>query len=220
MAHHFSAVPAAARARTTREMVNHRSRIKNQHVPLDDLDSRPKPIVAIPWRWSWWLLCSVPVLLMALAALLLMADPGKTRQAQPHGTIGLTTWIAALWPPAVILVVLIPTAIWMSRAPQFAAFPEGIKVNIERIPPGRSLWDPWAYGFYSWDEVSHCRWSPYRPSVLSIHLAATEQEAAGLPGTGSDRLMRVPPMIYFYRVPERYRAEVEAAIRACGKWAD
>jgi hypothetical protein len=24
----------------------------------------------------------------------------------------------------------------------------------------------------------------------------------------------------FYRVPERHRAEVEAAIRACGEWTD
>jgi hypothetical protein len=31
--------------------------------------------------------------------------------------------------------------------------------------------------------------------------------------------MGVPPMIDFYRVPERHRAAVEAAIRACGKWA-
>jgi hypothetical protein len=31
--------------------------------------------------------------------------------------------------------------------------------------------------------------------------------------------MRVPPMVYFYPVPERHRDAVEAAIRACGKWA-
>jgi hypothetical protein len=29
----------------------------------------------------------------------------------------------------------------------------------------------------------------------------------------------VPPMIDFGRVPERYRGEVESAIRACGKSA-
>jgi hypothetical protein len=51
-------------------------------------------------------------------------------------------------------------------------------------------------------------------------LAAAEQHAAaGLSGTGSECLLRVPPRIYFYRVPERYRGEVESAIRACGKWA-
>jgi hypothetical protein len=38
------------------------------------------------------------------------------------------------------------------------------------------------------------------------------------PLAGGNR--KVPPMIDFYPVPERHRAEVEAAIRACGKWVD
>jgi hypothetical protein len=189
-------------------------------MPSDALDSRPKPIVAISWRRFWWLPYVAPVLPMALAALILMADPGKVRQGQPPGTVALILGIGALRPVALMLVVLVPMAIWLSRAPEFDVFQEGIKVNIKRVAPGRSLWDPWNYGFYSWDEVGYCRWSPYQPGVLSVHLAAAEQQAAGFLGTGSDSKMQVPPMIYFYRVPERHRAAVEAAIRACGKWAD
>jgi hypothetical protein len=49
-------------------------------------------------------------------------------------------------------------------------------------------------------------------------LAAPEQHAAaGLPGTESECVLRVAPMIDFDRVPESYRGEVESAIRACGK---
>jgi hypothetical protein len=48
---------------------------------------------------------------MALAGLILMADPGKVRQGQLPGTVGLTPWIGALRPVAVMLVVLIATAI-------------------------------------------------------------------------------------------------------------
>jgi hypothetical protein len=33
-------------------------------------------------------------------------------------------------------------------------------------------------------------------------------------------MIRVPPLIDFYRVPERRRAAVEVAIRACGKRAE
>jgi hypothetical protein len=76
-----------------------------------------------------------------------------------------------------------------------------------------------AHGFYSWSEVSHCRWSPYRPGVLDIHLNAAEERVAAVfkPVAGN---LKVLPMTYFYRVPERHRAAVEAAIRACGKWTD
>jgi hypothetical protein len=189
----------------------------SQQMPFRTLDSRPKPIIAIPWRWSWWLLYVAPTLPMALAAPVLMADPGKV--GRPPGTAALTARFGALWPLAVMLIVLVPMAIWASRAPEFVVFKEGIKVNVKRVPPGRSLRDPWIYGFYSWDEVSSCRWLPYQPGVLSVHLAGA-LDRAGLPGTGSNDKMRVPPMIYLYRVPEPHRAAVEAAIRACGKWAD
>ncbi len=190
-----------------------------QEMPPADLDSRPKPIVAIPWRWSWWLLYVAPAIPMALAAILLMADPDKVRQGQPPGTVALTPWIGALWPLAVMLLVVVPMAIWLNRAPEFAVFQSGIKVNVKRVPPGRSVWDPWAYGFYSWDEVSDCRWSPYQPGVLSVHLASAEQEAAGLPGTVSRSLMRVPPMIYLSRAraPSRRGRGGDPGIRQVGR---
>jgi hypothetical protein len=97
---------------------------------------------------------------------------------------------------------------------------DGLKMPFNRFPPGRSIWDRWSYGFYSWSEVSYCRWSPYQAGVLSIHLQGATQGVPAILGTGSDSQVQVPPMIYFYRVPERHRAAVEAAIRACGKWVD
>ncbi len=43
------------------------------------------------------------------------------------------------------------------------------------------------------------------------------------PVTAAERFfsvpVQIPPMIFHYRVPEGDRAFVEAAIRACGKWA-
>ncbi len=125
-----------------------------------------------------------------------------------HGRAGCpcadawTAGIGVVGPPALLVLILVPLGIWLNRAPQFAVFPSGIKVNVKRIPPGQSVWDPWSYGFYSWDEVGFCRWSPYEPGMLTVHLAAAEQDAAaGLLGIGPDHLTRVPAMICFQRVP-------------------
>ena len=74
-------------------------------------------------------------------------------------------------------------------------FKGGIKVPF-------NLWDPISKGFYSWSEVSYCRWSLYEAGTLSVHHETAE------------------PHIGFYRLPERYRDAVESAIRACGKWTD
>jgi hypothetical protein len=185
----------------------------------DDLDVRSRPIVAIHHNRFLVVLCAVigiaPVLALvaSLAAHRLWPDRFDLNWAP-----GPAGWVQVAW-PVLVLMILVPFAIWAGLAPGFAVFKEGIKVQVKRIPPGRSRWDPWQYGFYSWGEVSHCRWSPYQPGVLFVHLEAAEQRTAGLSGTGSGSPMRVPPMIYFYPVPERHRAAVEAAIRACGKWA-
>jgi hypothetical protein len=179
-----------------------------------EAEDKPRAIVAIPAWWPRWMLHVAPLLGMGLGALGLWLD---SAERQAHGP---AAWILAFWPVALALFFAFPAAIMVGRGPEFAVLKDGLKVSFNRFPPGRSIWDRWSYGFYSWSEVSYCRWSPYQAGVLSIHLQAATQGVPTILGTGSDSKIQVPPMIYFYRVPERHRAAVDAAIRACGKWVD
>jgi hypothetical protein len=188
--------------------------------PDDEFDSRPRPIVVIPNQPVVVFLCAAagiaPVLALVVAPMVgHWLWPDRIHVMWGPGPVG---WLEASW-PLIPLVCLVPLAIWIGRVPAFAVLEEGIKLNIRRLPPGRSVWDFMSHGLYCWSEVSHCRWSPYRPGVLSIHLGAAEDRIPVVIEPVADHL-KVPPMIYFYRVPERYRAAVEAAIRACGKWAE
>jgi hypothetical protein len=179
-----------------------------------EAEDKPRAIVAIPARWPHWMLHVAPLLGVGFGALGLWLD---SAERQAHGSAG---WILAFWPLALVLFFAFPAAIMLGRGPEFAVLKDGLKMPFNRFPPGRSIWDRWSYGFYSWSEVSYCRWSPYQAGVLSIHLQGATQGVPAILGTGSDSQVQVPPMIYFYRVPERHRAAVEAAIRACGKWVD
>jgi hypothetical protein len=182
----------------------------------DEPDATPRVLVAIPFR-------RCPILLDA--AVSLAASYGLARAAlwlRP-GSIDPQlldwAWIALA---LTILPVCAFAARALSRAPEFGVFQEGIKLTFPRIPPGRSAFDPWACGWFSWDEVTDCRWSPYEPGVLSVHVPAVVHQFPGRFGLGAPSCRRdtLPPSIHFYRVPEPHRAEVEAAIRARGKWAD
>lgn len=186
-------------------------------LPIDnEIDAQRRPLVAIPWRWSQWLVYAAPIVPGVLLLGSMMIDEGK-RPGQVHDAF---RWVTILGPSALLLAILAPAAFWLGRAPEFAVFKDGLKLNVQRFAPGRSLRDPWNYGFYNWSEVTYCRWSPYQQEVLSIHLAGVETQAALYPAADQHGKLKVPPMIHFYPVPERYRAAVEAAIRACGKWVE
>jgi hypothetical protein len=169
--------------------------------PPDELDERPRPIVAIRPRWPRLLLFmspAVPMIIIVLGVWL------RFHGGRPGGT-GLIAGIRIFWPTATALVVFIVIALIRLRTPEFMVLEEGIKIPVNRIQPGRWISGYGSRGFYAWSEVGYCRWLPSRPGVLAIHL-----NAAG----------PVPPMIDLYRVPVRHRAGVESAIRACGKWSD
>jgi hypothetical protein len=174
---------------------------------LDELGVRPEPIVAIPLRWSRLLLIIAPIPGLIIIGCVALFPPSN-----PFWAFFVLPSLASIMLAALIRV----------RAPEFAVFREGIKVPFNRLAPKRSFWDPWGYGFYSWSEVSHVRSSPYQPGVLSIHLHATPHQLPPLfvLGAPAGSTMQVLPRICFYRVPGRHRAEVEAAIRAYGKWVD
>jgi hypothetical protein len=179
--------------------------------PVDlefEAEEKPRAIVAIPARWPRFVLSVTAILAVILTGLGLAGGAGDWPNR---------IWM--LWMSGYLLIGIVPAAIMMARGPEFAALKDGIKVPFNRLSPKRSIWDRWGYGFYSWDEVNYCRWCPYRPGVLSIHLRAAEHHLPLL-GMDAEGSMKVPPMIYFYRVPERHRAAVESAIRACGKWAE
>jgi hypothetical protein len=181
----------------------------------DEFDAKPPVLVAIPYSRS--------VVLIGLAMVILPATIlfGRAIWSLRPGGPGP----GPIDPSRIsLLMAIVAVSALMGliglRAPEFAVLKEGIKLPINRIAPGRSLRDPWARGFYTWDELSYCRWSPYRPGVLSVHLDAAVHQAPVVFGPAARGQMKEPPMIYFYRVPTRHRAAVEAAIRACGKWAD
>jgi hypothetical protein len=181
----------------------------------DEPGAKPQVLVAIPY--------SRAAVVLGVAAVVLPASFLVARAAWSLRPGGIGPGPAD--PTRVfLLLAIVAVGALLSvigfRAPAFAVLKDGLKLPINRIAPGRSLRDPWARGFYSWDELSYCRWSPYQPGVLSVHLDAAVHQTPVVFGPASRGQMTVPPTIYFYRVPARHRAAVEAAIRSCGKWAD
>jgi hypothetical protein len=181
-----------------------------------EAEEKPRAIVAIPSRLPLLLRYVTPALAVIFIGLGLGVDPVTVGEGRADGAAG---WTFVLSLVAVILILTVPATIMAAWGPRFAVLKDGIKMPFNRLSPRRSSRDPWSYGFYSWSEVSYCRWSPYNPGVLSVHLQAAEHHVPVL-GAESDGHMKMPPMIYFYRVPERHRAAVESAIRACGKWVE
>jgi hypothetical protein len=175
----------------------------------------PRALVAVPYRRH-------PI--VSAAAVFLAAAYGLTRAAAWRRPGGIDPpvldWAWITLAPAVLPLCAV-VARYRRRAPEFGVFQEGIKLPFRRIPPGRSMFDPAARGFFSWDEVTGCRWSPHRPGVLSVQVPAVVHQRPGFLGRGAPPYCResLPPSIHFYRVPEPHHAEVEAAIRECGKWA-
>jgi hypothetical protein len=161
---------------------------------------------------------TVPVILVLCMAA--RQWPDKMQGKWDLGSVDSAFWIMVSLPLAVAAVIVLAAMFW-PWPPEFAVFKDGINLPDRRHSPKRSIWDPWSYGFYFWSEVSYCRWSRYQKGVLAVHLKPAEHCVdVVLWGTGSPVTTKFPAMIFDYRVPERYRAEVEAAIRACGKWAE
>ncbi len=57
----------------------------------------------------------------------------------------------------------------------------------------------WEHRIVTWERIGGCHWGRYSPGTLTIH--------------GPEGLVLI-------KVPERYRPEVESAIRQVGKWQD
>ncbi len=193
----------------------------DQLIHSDEFEvKRPTPIVAIPRRWAL-LQYFIPLIPVAPLTVLFWLDTEMARRRQAPGLDGWIGWIAPFWLPLLALAIGVAAAIWMGRTPALAVFKDGIKIDSRRIAPWRSPWDPWSYGFYAWSEVSYCRWSPYRPGVLSVHVGAADQHPpTGLFVQSPASMTRVPPEVFFCRVPENLRAAVESAIRTYGKWVE
>lgn len=181
----------------------------------DDFDARPRVLVAVPFSRAMVVLyvtmVVAPMSFLIARAVLSFRPGGPGPLPLDPGRVFLLLGI---------VVISAVFALIGTRAPAFAVLKDGIKLPINRVAPGRSVGDAWARGFYTWDELSYCRWSPYQPGVLSVHLDAAAHQTPVLFGPADRGRYNTPPMIYFYRVPARHRAAVEAAIRACGKWAD
>ena len=183
---------------------------------MQECDVKNGPLVAIASKRTKVVLCAVAALIpytfLVLALLVIhWAQPDKLR-FEWSKPIGYIDWYRIMVPWVAIVLLIMWS--WIRPGMEFAVFSDGLKLSIKRIAPGASIWRVRDQGFYSWNEVDHCRWSRYQPGVLTIHLkSVANQGAFGL-------FQELPAMVLDYRVPESYQAEVEAAIRACGKWAE
>ena len=199
-------------------------------------------IIGLAVRWAVPVILVLCIILVLCMAARQWPRPDKMQGEWDLGSVDAAVWIKVFLPWAVAAVIVLAAMFW-PWPPEFAVFKDGIKLPDGRHSPKRSIWDLWSYGFYFWSEVSYCRWSRYQKGVLAVHLKPAEHcvdvvlwgtgpppTAPNSPprnwpcvdvvlwGTGPPATKR-PAMIFNYRVPERSRAEVEAAIRACGKWA-
>lgn len=177
-----------------------------------DLDAGRRPMVSVPRGWRERV---GPIAIFA-NALLLGITQGIAFDRSSGRAAGGWLMIASL----VMIAALLAAGVIWSRMPAFAVFKDGIKLDNRRRAPGRSSRDPWSYGFYSWDEVGRCHWSPFHPGQLSIYLKAAEHEPPALLADPDGRTPKAPPMMVSQGIPGPYREAVEAALRAAGKWDD
>ncbi|MGC8639577.1 MAG: hypothetical protein ACP5XB_06825 [Isosphaeraceae bacterium] len=69
--------------------------------------------------------------------------------------------------------------------------------------------------------MNYCSWSHFEPGVLIVHLKQTHNlPQAGYFGIDFSSTATMPPMYFFYHVPDGFRDRVEKAVRACGKWLE
>ena len=180
------------------------------HVPLR---------VPIP-RWKIALLCGIPTLLFTLIfgafAAAFAFDPSfqpKSNGGKPltqNGRYGVAAM--ALIPPAVFLTVLVVSLV--SPFPGLEVRPDGLRITSRRrCPKGGTTEYGSGRGLYLWSEVESSHWLRYEPGKLSVRLRKAD-------AMGSELFGKEPAFVWCYRVPGAYRAAVEAALRAHGKWQD
>jgi hypothetical protein len=109
-----------------------------------------------------------------------------------------------------VAVFIIFQAIAWARCPEFANGKDGIRLPVARRPLGSSFWRFRDLGLYLWDEVSYGNWSHHQPGELNVQIMNTRSLG---------KAVGEPPTRLFYRVPERYRADVEKALPTRGIWA-
>jgi hypothetical protein len=167
---------------------------------LDDLDGTSIPLIEIPYSRKtiiadfFWML------------LVVVSFGGPVDLAGPPTIERWVLWIA------VGLMAIVCAALVLTRAKhaEFAIEKVGIRLPVQRRPSWSSTWNLRDLGLFTWDEVSYCRWSRYEPGLLQVQVKTTRSR---------DKIEQ-PPMRLVYRVPEQYRAQVERAIRAMGRWAE
>jgi hypothetical protein len=144
----------------------------------DELSERLQALVAIPTRRSK---LALPILLPAFFGHFTVMTVIVFGNNQKHlPPIGAPEWILLVFPWILLAVVV---ALWLRLPTELAVFKDGLKVPTSQIPkaPNTSIKDPHVWGFYSWSEVDSCRWSPYQPGLLSIHLNAVTIRAPRSP---------------------------------------
>ena len=187
-----------------------------------DLDEEPEPIVAVRDQKRWQIAC----VLIALAVVILYLVFIFTAH------LLVPEWLAkmGLWPSdtaacfCALLLSVIQIQIFLlakNRYAEFAVWKDGLTLKTVRIGPKGSIQRRRDIGFYSWKEVSCCSWSHFDPDKLIVQLRSTTTRnvPSTLFGTVNGMSVTIPPMYFFYRVPQRFHGNVEKAIRACGKWA-
>jgi hypothetical protein len=133
---------------------------------------------------------NAPLLLFGVFAYFAMSDP----------------WMRPVMAVPLTLLLLADLAVFahsvsLARRPRLVIGKQGLQIGLGANPHGID---------FEWTEVSYCHWSHYQPGVLNI-------KVHGSPAWSD---IPLPATRHFVHVPEPYRARVEKAIRAMGKWEE
>jgi hypothetical protein len=175
--------------------------------PMSDLDGTGDAIVTIPH--PAWKLVLVALLAFAVSILpaiklraLLNHDPAvmQNRSGQVLVTGPMRWFYIGVF--SVFAMVPLPSAVLYAKRPEFAIEKTGIRVShrgVENRNLRRGVRKLSELAILPWGEVRYCHWGRNPPGLLNIQVS-------------NWRL--------FVRIPERFRAEVEKALRAFGKWQE
>jgi hypothetical protein len=171
---------------------------------IDEIDAGTVPLVEI-WQAHWkTVLGALGAFTLAAYVLLLC---GTTLLSAGSGS-------SRLLPDALLVLIaagLFGFAVpYWARSPEFSVSKDGIRLPVSRRRVNAPPFVRVDLGLFAWDEVSYCRWSRFEPGLLQVQVNETR----------SQHQVKLAPMRLFYLVPAAYRARVEKAVRAMGKWAE
>jgi hypothetical protein len=165
---------------------------------FDEIDGSPGPFIEVPPPLPDMLGRILVATILSFALLLpvwILLDLGLNEPWLRH----VPKLIHGL--QILISLIIVRQGLELARRPRLIVGKQGLRLRLGTDPYGLE---------FDWDEISYCHWSHYQPGILNIQIH----------GCRAWTMSPLPPTRFFVRVVEPYRARVEKAVRAIGKWAD